>query len=75
MKRNRTLKLLRVKLGYTQEEMAEKIGISRQNYARYEVEGVKGNVSFWIKVQKAFNLSGEEMWELINDQTEERAQV
>jgi len=70
---NRSLKLLRVKYGLTQEGMATKLGMSRQSYAKIENGMADGNIQFWAKVQRAFKISSEEMWHLIND--EESAKV
>lgn len=73
MKENTSLKLLRVRHGLTQDGMAKKLGISRQAYAKVETGGAKGNIQFWLKVQKAFDISSEGMWDLVND--EEPAKV
>lgn len=75
MQENKSLKILRVRYGLTQEEMAEKLGMTRQAYAKVETGGGMGNVQFWRKVQNAFDLSSEGMWDLINDEAEERAKV
>lgn len=75
MKENKSLKILRVRQGLTQEEMARKLTMSRQAYAKIENGLGDGNITFWSKVQRTFNISSEEMWDLINDQAEERAQV
>lgn len=75
MQENKSLKILRVRYGLTQEEMAEKLGMSRQAYAKVETGGGMGNIQFWSKVQKAFDLSSEGMWDLINDEAEESAKV
>lgn len=75
MKENTSLKILRVRQGLTQEEMARKLTMSRQAYAKIENGLGDGNITFWSKVQRIFNISSEEMWDLINDNAEERAQV
>lgn len=64
---NKSLKIIRVKNGLTQEEMARKLGMSRQNYGLIETGKAPGNIRFWSKLQKTFNLSGEEMWSVISD--------
>lgn len=71
MKENTSLKILRVRQGLTQEEMARKLTMSRQAYAKIENGQGDGNITFWSKVQRIFNISSEEMWDLINDTTEE----
>ena len=53
--------------------MAKKLGMSRQSYAKIENGMADGNIQFWAKVQRAFKISSEEMWHLIND--EEPAKV
>lgn len=75
MHENKSLKILRVRYSLTQAEMAEKLGMSRQAYAKIENGHADGNISFWIKVQYAFDITSEEMWSLINDETKERAKV
>lgn len=75
MQENKSLKILRVRYSLTQAEMAEKLGMSRQAYAKIENGLTLGNISFWLKVQYIFNITSEEMWSLINDETEEGAKV
>lgn len=75
MKENRSLKVIRVRYGLTQEEMAGKLSMSRQAYAKIENGQIYGSISFWSKVQHVFKISSEEMWNLINDEEESRAQV
>ena len=70
---NKSLRILRVKYGLNQEEMAQRLGMSRQNYGLIETGKAPGNIRFWSKVQQEFNLSGEDMWELISN--EEAAKV
>ena len=64
---NKSLKMLRLKNGLSQEEMARKLGMSRQNYGLIETGKAPGNIRFWSKVQQEFNLSGADMWELISN--------
>ena len=73
MHENKSLKILRVRYDLTQEAMAQKLGMSRQAYAKIENGQAAGSISFWLKVQFAFNITSEEMWYLIND--EEGAKV
>lgn len=58
------LKLLRVKHGLTQDEMAVKIGVTRCTYAAIENGTRNGRDHFWISLQKAFNIPDEDMWKL-----------
>ena len=62
------LKVLRVKQNLTQEEASAAIGCSRQAYASIESGMRKGTISFWAKVQNAFNVPDEEMWGMIRDE-------
>lgn len=75
MHENKSLKILRVRYDLTQEAMAQKLGMSRQAYAKIENGLSSGTISFWIKVQYVFNITSEEMWSLINDEAEEGAKV
>ena len=58
------LKCFRVKQHLTQEQMAEKIGITRCNYAAIELGTRNGREFFWESLQKAFNIPDEDMWML-----------
>lgn len=75
MHENKSLKILRVRYSLTQAEMAQKLGMSRQAYAKVENGLASGSISFWIKVQYAFDITSEGMWSLINDEAKERAKV
>ena len=64
--RKRTaLKVFRVKNNLTQQQAAEKIGITRNNYIPIEYGTRAGTINFWTKVQMAFNIPDSEMWGLI----------
>ena len=58
------LKVFRVKQHLSQEEMAEKIGFSRGAYTAIESGKRDGRQSFWMALQKAFDISDEQMWAL-----------
>jgi len=62
---NRSLKIFRARYGLTQADMAEKMGWSRQYYAKTENGRSLGSVSFWIKMQNAFEIPDREMWPLV----------
>ncbi len=62
------LKVLRVKNGLTQYLMATKLGVSVASYSLIERGQRNGNRDFWLKLQKEFNLTGEEVWKLQNPQ-------
>ena len=70
---NQTLKMLRLKNGLNQEEMARKLGMSRQNYGLIETGKAPGNIRFWAKLQRAFDLSGADMWSVISDKEKYKA--
>ena len=48
------LKLLRVKYGLTQEEMAKRIGVTRTTYCNIENGKSEGGMFFWLGLKKAF---------------------
>lgn len=58
------LKVLRVKNHLTQKELATKVGVSYATYNLIEQGKRKGSNDFWQGIQKAFNLSDAEMWQL-----------
>ena len=58
------LKILRVKHHLTQVELAEKVGVSYPTYNLIEQGKRKGSTEFWAKLQKVFNLTDAEMWQL-----------
>ena len=59
---NMKLKSLRGSLCLTQAQMAERIGTPCRNYSRIEQGVLRGTVTFWVKLQKAFGLSDAEIW-------------
>lgn len=69
---NRSLKVFRARYGLTQADMADKMGWSRQYYAKTENGRSKGSITFWIRLQDAFHIPDREMWSLVKD-TKERA--
>lgn len=65
------LKLLRVKHGLTQGEMAKQCGTSLSTYNLIEQGKRRGSQDFWLAVQKEFNLDGETVWKMQNPQISE----
>lgn len=59
----RNLKVLRVKHGLTQKQMAEKLGISLFSYGRIESGNRKCSIDFLTKLQQAFNIPDSDIWE------------
>lgn len=62
-----SLKVLRVKNNLTQKDIAAKLGISYPTYNLIEQGKRKGSTDFWRKLQKVFNLSDAEMWQLYSN--------
>ena len=58
------LKILRIKHHLTQVEIAEKVGVSYPTYNLIEQGKRKGSTEFWTNLQKAFNLTDAEMWQI-----------
>lgn len=56
------LKKLRVGARLTQEEFAEKVGVSRATYVYIERGERSGNFAFWSAVQRIFNVADKDMW-------------
>lgn len=59
------LKVYRVSHNMTQEEFANKIGISRAMYSLIEKGDRFGSFDFWMKLQITFNIPDEEMFKLM----------
>ena len=59
------LKLLRVKLNLTQEEMAKKLNVNRGTYIAIENGRRDGRLQFWENLQKSFDIPDENMWALM----------
>lgn len=60
----RNLKVFRIMQGLTQEEMAEKLGVTRVFYSNVENGKNSTSYKFLKKLQKTFDLSDEEVWKL-----------
>ena len=50
------LKGIRVELGYTQEEIAEKIGVHRETFRKYENEPSILEVGQLLKILEVYNI-------------------
>jgi DNA-binding XRE family transcriptional regulator len=72
-KGNVSLKVIRAKSGFSQEQMAIALGISRRTYADIEKGLTTGSITFWRNIQRFFKIPKEEMWNVIN--AEETAKV
>ena len=58
------LKMLRIQHDLTQEQLSEKIGISKGAYSLIEQGKRVGSDKTWLKIQEIFNLTGEQVWAL-----------
>lgn len=58
------LKVLRVRNGLTQQQIAEKLSVSVSTYNLIEQGKRRGSQEFWLKLQKEFNLKDGEVWQL-----------
>lgn len=62
------LKVLRVKQGWTQRDVAEKIGITAPNYNLIETGKRFGRASTWNKIKELYNLKDSEMYSIQNEE-------
>lgn len=68
------LKILRVSLGLTQAEMAERIGCNRGTYANIENGKQNGGQTFWTLLQRAFDIPDCDMWQLMRKDLKNNAE-
>ena len=59
------LKLFRVKNHLTQQQVAERVGVSRQVYGKIEKGISRCNINFWVTLQRCFNIPDEYMYSLM----------
>lgn len=59
--KNKEMRKLRVDLNITQEEAAEKMGVSPATYRQVECGLRRGSADFWDKFQEAFEIPNEKM--------------
>jgi DNA-binding XRE family transcriptional regulator len=62
------LKLIRVKHGLRQEDMAKRTNISLPTYRAIETGIVSGKDEFWKAVQRMFFIPDEQMWEVMRNE-------
>lgn len=60
------LKAFRAGKGMSQQEMADKLGVTRSRYAGIEAGRRNGSQEFWLAFQQAFKIESEEMWKLMS---------
>lgn len=66
-----SMKLLRISLFLTQEEMAKNMGYCVTQYLRVENAERDGTLKFWRTYQKTFAIPDADMWRYMNDIQEE----
>lgn len=66
MNKNKELIKLRVDHDMTQENLAEKCGVSKATINLVENGKSRGSKKLWQKIQAIFKLDGEQMWKLQN---------
>lgn len=60
---NKTLKIIRVTEDLTQQEMADRLGITRAHYVMIENGRKKGSIDLFRRLQETFNLGDAETWQ------------
>lgn len=62
------LKVYRVRLGLSQEEMSAILNCKRATYSAIECGNRSGKPSFWKKFQAAFKVPDSDMWALMENE-------
>ena len=62
MKVNTTIRAAREQSGKTQAQVAQKIGIAKAAYQRYECGKVIPNAIMGVKIAKALGTTSEKLW-------------
>ena len=62
------LKVFRFKNNLTQQQVAEKTGVSVSTYNLIENGSRRGSQTFWLTLQKEFNLDDGYIWQLQSNQ-------
>ena len=61
------LKAFRENIGFTQEQMASRLGCTRQFYTAVETGTKNGTLErFWTNLQIKFQIKDSDMWKLTN---------
>lgn len=58
------LEVLRTRLGFTQQDMADKCEIKRGTYSKIERGLSNGNEKFWLNVMRVGNLTPEQLFQI-----------
>ncbi len=56
---SRRLKELRIENGFTQQSIAEKLGIKQQSYARYEIGSGEPSLQTLVYITKIFGVTSD----------------
>lgn len=62
---HKKLKLQRTQKELTQQQLADKIGITTATYIDIEKGRKYGSINMWKKIQKEFNIPDQIMWSFI----------
>lgn len=60
------LAMLRAKFDLTQEQFAKRCGVKKANYSLIEQGKRNGTLAFWQSVQREFELTDGQVWNLQN---------
>ena len=55
------IKALRERYGFTQEEIAKQLGVSRSSYSHYEKGDVKPKIKYLVKLANIFNVTTDDL--------------
>ena len=61
------LKIKRIQAGMSGRELAEAIGLDKNNYSRLERGEMLGTLDRWLKIQKVLGIPSSDMWEIISE--------
>lgn len=64
------LKLFRIRRKLKQSDIAKKLGMTPAAYSMIEQGKRDGTMTFWNKLQNAFNIPENEMWALMKNEEE-----
>lgn len=62
------LKAFRAKRNLSQQQISDRIGVTRETYGAVENGNRNPKQEFWNSLQKAFNVADVEMWALTIDE-------
>jgi DNA-binding XRE family transcriptional regulator len=71
----KNLKMLRIENDLTQEQMAERLGVTRVTYANVENGKSKGSITFWLAVEREFPESNMKDLVKLKEKAKERAKA